>query len=281
MNHRLYSDLAAWWPLFAPAGYYEEQAGYIVARLEEVCPAKPWRVLELGSGGGSMAFHLRQHADLTLVEPQDAMLEVCRRLNPGADHVKGDMRSVRLDRLFDAVIIHDAINYMTQVNDVIAALTTARTHLRPGGLAMIFPDDTEETFAPSIHTGGQDDPAAGRGLRYLSWSHPVIGSSYTVDFALVLRSADGSVEVVHDRHTFGVFSRATWRDAFRQAGFPAPDIRPDKWRADVFLAGVGSHCGGTATIRKRCGSSPAASDPACNVTQEDAAKFTGVQREAK
>ena len=241
MSHRLYSDLAAWWPLFAPAGYYEEQAGYILALLDEVYPAKPRSILELGSGGGSMAFHLRDQADLTLVEPEDAMLNVCRRLNPGAEHVKGDMRSVRLNRLFDAVIIHDAINYMTQVNDLVAALTTARTHLRPGGLAMIFPDDTAETFAPSTHNGGQDDFVTGRGLRYLSWSRPVVDSRYTVDFAIMLRSKDGSVELVHDRHTFGVFSRATWRDAFRQAGFPELDIRPDKWREDVFLARAGLH----------------------------------------
>jgi SAM-dependent methyltransferase len=236
MNHRLYSDIAAWWPLFAPAGYYEEQAGYIVALLDEMCAAQPRSILELGSGGGSMAFHLRGQADLTLVEPEDAMLDVSRRLNPGAEHVKDDMRAVRLDRLFDVVVIHDAINYMTQVNDLIAALTTARAHLRPGGLAMIFPDDTAETFAPSTHTGGQDDLDTGRGLRYISWSHPVIDCRYTVDFAIMLRSADGSVELVHDRHIFGAFSRAAWRDAFRQAGFPAPDIRPDKWREDVFLA---------------------------------------------
>jgi SAM-dependent methyltransferase len=241
MNHRLYSDLAAWWPLFASAGYYEEQAGYVAARLAEAYPAKPRRVLELGSGGGSMAAHLGQHADLTLVEPEDAMLDVCRRLNPGATHVQGDMRSVRLDCLFDAVIIHDAINYMTQLNDLIAALTTARVHLRAGGLAMIFPDDTTETFAPSTHTGGQDDAATGRGLRYLAWSHPATASRYAVDFAIMLRYADSSAELVHDRHTFGVFSRKTWLEALRQAGFPDVEIRPDTWREDVFLARAGKH----------------------------------------
>jgi hypothetical protein len=73
-------------------------------------------------------------------------------------------------------------------------------------------------------------------LRYLSWSHPATGTTYTIDFALALRSADGSVELVHDRHTFGVFSRATWREAFRQAGFLEPEIRSDQWREDVFLA---------------------------------------------
>jgi SAM-dependent methyltransferase len=235
MSHRLYTDLAAWWPLFAPPGYYEEQAGYVAAMLDPTFPGKPRRILELGSGGGSMAFHLRDHADLTLVEPSDAMLDVCRRLNPGAEHVKGDMRTVRLDHLFDAVVIHDAINYMTESDDLIAALTTARVHLRPGGLAMIFPDDTWETFAPSTHVGGRDD-LEGRGLRYLSWSRPACGSTYTIDFAIVLRSADGSVELVHDRHVFGLFCRATWRKAFRQAGFPPPQTRPDKWREDVFLA---------------------------------------------
>jgi hypothetical protein len=240
MRHRLYSDIASWWPLFAPAGYYEEQAGYIVAMLDQACPTKPRSILQLGSVGGSMAFHLRKQGNLTLVEPEDAM-RVCRRLNPGAEHLKGDMRSVRLDRLFDVVIIHDAINYMMQPDDLIAALTTARIHLRPGGLAMIFPDDTAETFAPSAQTGGQDDPDTGRGLRYLSWSHPVIGSSYSVDFAIMLRFADGSVDLVHDRHIFGVFSRATWREAFRQAGFLEPDIRPDMWREDVFLARAGLH----------------------------------------
>jgi hypothetical protein len=148
--------------------------------------------------------------------------------------------SLRLHRLFDAVIIHDAINYMTHLNDLIAALTTARTHLRPGGLAMVFPDDTLETFAPSTSAGGQDEPGTDRGLRYLCWTHPPTGSSYAVDFAILLRSAEGLIELVHDRHTFGVFSLTKWCEAFLQAGFPDLDIRSDKWRESVFLAKTGS-----------------------------------------
>ncbi len=35
---------------------------------------------------------------------------------------------------------------------------------------------------------------------------------------MLLRKADGSVEAVHDRHTFGVFSRDVWLRAFRQRG---------------------------------------------------------------
>jgi len=43
------------------------------------------------------------------------------------------MRSVRLGRTYDAVIIHDAIMYMTTEDDLVAALATARAHLAPAG----------------------------------------------------------------------------------------------------------------------------------------------------
>ena len=68
------------------------------------------------------------------------MLEVSRRLNPTADHIGGDMRSIRLGRTFEVVMIHDAIMYMTNAKDLIAALTTARAHLEADGALIVLPD---------------------------------------------------------------------------------------------------------------------------------------------
>jgi trans-aconitate methyltransferase len=82
-------------------------------------------VLELGSGGGNNASHLKAHCDLTLIDASDRMLALSRRINPECEHVTGDMRTVRLDRQFDAVFIHDAIDYMVTLDDLRAALTTA------------------------------------------------------------------------------------------------------------------------------------------------------------
>ena len=101
---------------------------------------------------------------------------------------------------------------------------------------MVCPDDTAETFAPSIGTGGQDAPGETLALRYQSWAHAARGTSYTIDFALMLRGSDGTVEVVHDRHIFGLFSCAAWSSAFIRAGFHAPQVRSDQWRQHVFLA---------------------------------------------
>ena len=147
------------------------------------------------------------------------------------------MRSVRLGATFEAVLIHDAIMYMTSEKDLVDALTTARVHLPLEGALIVLPDCVTETFEPGVETGGHD-ASDGRGLRYISWSHPVAAGAVTeiTDYVILLRKADGSVEVVHDRHTCGLFPRDTWHTAFVRAGFAPPKISRDSWGREVFIA---------------------------------------------
>ncbi len=85
----------------APADYEEEAASY--ARILAGGSDTPLRtVLELGSGGGNNASHLKARFQMVLVEPSAGMLQVSRALNPECEHVQGDMRTVRLGRQFDA-----------------------------------------------------------------------------------------------------------------------------------------------------------------------------------
>ncbi|MCZ7528731.1 MAG: class I SAM-dependent methyltransferase [Acidimicrobiia bacterium] len=215
---RLYGDLADWWPLLsAPAEYAEEAGRYLeVMRATSAIPVR--ELLELGSGGGNTASHLAAHLDLTLVDLAPAMLEVSRRLNPGCTHVEGDMRTVRLGRSFDAVLVHDAVDYLTTPEDLFAAMTTAAVHCRPGGVALFVPDHVRETFTPSTSHGGHDGD--GRSLRYLEWTHAPDpgGTTYMVDFAILLREGS-TTRVEHDRHVCGLFGRALWLDLLDRAGF--------------------------------------------------------------
>jgi hypothetical protein len=56
-----------------------------------------------------------------------------------------------------------------------------------------------------------------------------------VDYAFLLREANGDVRAVHDRHIEGLFPRAAWLDAFASAGLSVnSDL--DAWGRDVFLA---------------------------------------------
>ncbi len=159
---RLYSDLADWWPLISPPEEYADEIPRLLDALGE-----PGRLLELGSGGGHVASHLTDF-ERTLVDLSPDMLAVSQALNPDCVHVVGDMRSVRLEERFDAVLVHDAIDYLLTADDVAAMLATAAEHLVDGGRLVLAPDGVRDTFADSTTSGGADAPD-GRGARFCEW----------------------------------------------------------------------------------------------------------------
>ena len=121
--YRFYGELAAWRPLISPPEEYAEAASLLRSAAIDVRD-----VLELGSGGGHCAAHLKSRFTLTLSDLSDEMLAVSRALNPECEHVPGDMRTLRLGRAFDAVLVHDAVDHMTNEDDLRHAIETAFAH---------------------------------------------------------------------------------------------------------------------------------------------------------
>lgn len=223
---QLYDALAEWWYLLSPPEDYEEEAGLFVAAMLEHARGPVRTVLELGCGGGNNASWMKRRFTLTLTDRAARMVALSRGLNPECEHHVGDMRTLRLGRTFDGVFVHDAIDYMATRDDLRAAITTAATHCRTGGVVLLAPDDTAETFAPSTECGGNDGPD-GRGMRYLEWSpaHAPGTETHHTDYAFLLRERNGAVRVVHERHVHGLFPQAVWLDTMRAAGL-APAMIP-------------------------------------------------------
>lgn len=230
-DYRLYQDLAGWWPLISPADEYAEEAAF-AAGLFGLATRPVREVLELGSGGGHNASHLAGRFRWTLVNLSQDMLAVSRTLNPGCEHVQGDMRSIRLGRAFDAVFVHDAVDYMTSKADLSQVMATAYAHCRPGGVAVFIPDDIAETYQPVTACGGGDG-ADGRGARFLQWSwDPDPSDTWTVsDYVYLLREADGQTQTVHEQHRIGLFGREVWLRLLAEAGFE-PQVIPEETTED-------------------------------------------------
>ncbi|MCA9736143.1 MAG: class I SAM-dependent methyltransferase [Gemmatimonadetes bacterium] len=220
----MYGPLASWWPLVsAPEDYAEEAALYVEVLLDRA-PSRP-TLLELGSGGGNNALHMKRHfTAVTLVDLSEGMITVSRTLNPDCEHLTGDMRCVRLDRTFDCVFVHDAICYMTSEHDLSEALQTAFAHLDAGGVALFAPDYVRETYEPSTDHGGHD--GSDRSVRFLEWGWDPDPNdcTYVVDYLFALRESSGEVRTIHDRHIEGLFPRATWRRLLSRVGFEVEEL---------------------------------------------------------
>ena len=230
----MYGVLADWFHLLTPPRDYADEAAEVRELLEAAVTPPLLRVLELGSGGGNLASHISGQLEMTLTDTEPAMLTLSRTINPRAEHLVGDMRTLRLGRTFDAVIVHDAIGYMTTEADLMAAFETAFIHLRDGGAAIFMPDWVADTFEPRTEYGGSDDGE--RALRYLEWDRDIEpdGHSVVTDYVIVTRSEAGTVSVHHDEHRLGIFSRATWLRLLGEAGFDARRMRRTDG-LDVFL----------------------------------------------
>lgn len=116
-------------------------------------------VLELGCGTGRITRVLADAAPLVVgVDISPEMLERARKRvgdRPGVHLVRGDMRTLRLDRAFDRVVAaNDPFAHLISDGDRDRAVATAARHLAPGGRFVLeghwlTPDEMRRAELPS------------------------------------------------------------------------------------------------------------------------------------
>ncbi len=244
-EYRMYGELAHLWQQISAPEEYAEEASELRELIFDLLKAgpDPFRptLLEFGSGGGNALSHLTPFMDTVATDTSTDMLAVSEQINPGAEHIVGDMRSMRLGRKFDAVVVLDAVSYMLTEDDLRGTFETARAHLNPGGVFIAGPDWLEGiTPVPNISCklGKQGE------LSYAEFVHDPDPNDSSIElvFTFYVPQGDGSVKVEEDRHRHGIFPLQTWLLAMRDAGFEAGTHR---YSADV-SAGSGYYITGIA-----------------------------------
>jgi SAM-dependent methyltransferase len=129
---------------------YDRECELLRRLFREHAESEVHSVLDLGCGTGSHAVRLADLGyDVVGVERSSEMLDVARakkgaRENP--ELLQADIRAVHLGRTVDAALLMFAVlGYLTEDADVLAALATARRHLRPGGL-LVF----DSWYGPAV-----------------------------------------------------------------------------------------------------------------------------------
>lgn len=218
MQPLIYSELVSWYPLLDPPADHADEAASYQDALERGASPRPETLLDLGAGAGNNALHLKRRFRCTLTDISPEMLAQSRAQNPECEHHLGDIRTLRLGRMFDAVLVHDAIMYMTTETDLVAAAETAFVHTRPGGAAVFAPDCMRETFTEDTEL--LEESEGTRALRCVmwSWDPDPTDETFITEYGFLLR--DGNVvTAVHDRHVEGLFSRETWMRVLTAVGY--------------------------------------------------------------
>jgi len=222
----LYTDLAWLWPMWGDAATeYAHYCRHVTGLIRQYAKLPADSLLNIGCGGGKNVLNLKRELSVTGLDLSPAMLAQAKELNPGCTFVQGDMRTFRLGRSFDAVLMDDAISHITCRADFVAAFATAYDHLNPGGVLVATPDVTFETFQQNKTTATQ---ATREGLDVVfvenMYDPDPTDEQYETTILYLIRD-HGRLRIETEHWTMGIFSLDTWRHVLRETGFEVHEGR--------------------------------------------------------
>lgn len=217
-QRRLYRDLSWTWPIISPPEDYIEESERIkrLIRKHSKIPVKT--LLNLGCGGGHVDWVLKKYFAITGVDISPNMLKNARKLNPQITYFKADIRTVRLKKEFDAVVLHDSVNYMLTRNDLKAVFKTAYVHLKPGGVLWTYVEEHNkiQQNRTKLSTSKQGNTE----ITFIENYYDPNPRDTTYEFVFVyLIRKNKKLRIHTDRHLCGIFKLKTWFSVIREVGF--------------------------------------------------------------
>jgi len=210
-----YNDLAWTEDWLADPAEYEHEVMVYVDLIKRTAAEPPATLLHLGSGAGGYDVIFKRHFIVTGVDLSLGMLNKARIVHPDIDYIEGDMRTLRLNRQFDAVAIPDSIDYMASKDDLRQAIQTAVMHLKTGGVLLVVAK-TRETFQNNNFAYSGEKDAIHVTLFESNYINPFRPNTYEATFVYLVRQ-QGKLTIHTDHHVLGLFSQAVWDEVFKNA----------------------------------------------------------------
>lgn len=195
---------------------WEQEALDVVAEITAERP-EITSLLDVACGTG---IHLEQFRRLVEhcegVEIAEPMLALAAERVPGVPLHRGDMRSFRLDRHFDAVTcMFCSIGYLDTVADMRAAVATMAAHLVPGGVLVIEPWWFPERFIDGYVAG---DLSRGPDRTITRVSHSTLVDGKTrMELRFVVADENGISDFT-EIEILSLWPEQAYRDALADAG---------------------------------------------------------------
>ena len=233
-----YNELAWTEEWLAEPSEYQEEVSVYLKLLYQYSSQLPETMLHLGSGAGGHDRFFKEHFRVTGVDISPGMHERARAANPEVEYLSGDMRTIRLNRLFDIVVIPDSIDYMTTQGDLSQAIETAVIHLKPGGILLVV-GKTREIFMNNNFVYSGDRHGIHVTLLENNHVYPSQPGFYEAVFCYLIRQ-NGELTMHTECHLLGLFTESQWEMEFNRVGMLMDKI-PLAGIYDRYIQGQGEY----------------------------------------
>ncbi|MDR0325159.1 MAG: methyltransferase domain-containing protein [Oscillospiraceae bacterium] len=190
---------------------YGAYADYLLALA-----GNPRRVLDLACGTGRLAAELcKRGCDVVAVDASPEMLSVAQERDCGALFLMQDMTELDLYGTVEAVFCTlDALNYLTDPQQLIQTFARVRLFLEPGG-AFLFDLLTPEALAARDGAVFMSDAENAYCIWCCAWEAPLCRQEVT----LFSRQSGGLWKRHDETHTERAYELRFLEEALKDAGF--------------------------------------------------------------
>ena len=185
-------------------GFIEERAPGVETLLDVAC------------GTGQHLYHLARHYEVEGLDLSEAQLEVALERNPDCTLHLGDMLTFDLGRRFDVVTcLFSSVGYMRSVHELNQAVANMARHVKPGGLLVVEPWLTPESWLPgTLWSDYVDQP----NLKVARISVSKLEGRLALINFHILIARDSEVDYFRERHELTLFTEDEYMASFRSAG---------------------------------------------------------------
>jgi SAM-dependent methyltransferase len=195
---------------------YKQESEDIRSAIRSTCPSCT-TILDIACGTGEHHKHLSAAFIIDGMDFEAAFLEIARPKNPKGQYFKGDMKDFSTGKKYDVVLcLFSSIGYLRDEAEIVKALRCFKEHLNPGGVMMVEPWFTRETWKDGkAHMITYDKD----GLKICRMNRSSSAGKFSlIDFHYLVGSDEKDVYYFTERHELRMSSKEEMLNAFDEAG---------------------------------------------------------------
>ena len=195
---------------------YEAHANKVVAAIAHSHPSAT-TLLEIACGTGRFTEHLSAHYEVQGLDINQEMLDIAARRVPGIPLHLADMVDFDLGMKFDVVAcLFSSIAYARTAENFFRSILTFARHVRPGGILMIEPFFTLDSYWVDRITMNLVDEKDMK----VSWMYvsELVGNEAHLNINYMVGTPAG-INHFTELHRLGLFAPDHYSKAFSQSGF--------------------------------------------------------------